>query len=126
MTVRILLDTHLLLWALGTPARLSDRARKLIMAGEVYVSAASIWEIGIKAALGKLTADPAEVLAALEPAGFLSLPITGEHAGAIVELPPIHRDPVDRMLIAQARYEPMRLLTNDAALAAYGEAVVVV
>lgn len=124
--MRILLDTHLLLWALATPARIPAEARKLLAASEVYVSAASIWEISIKSALGKLTADPGEVLAALEPAGFLSLPITGEHAARVVTLPSIHRDPFDRLLIAQARSEPMRLLTNDGALAAYGEAVLVV
>lgn len=124
--MRILLDTHLLLWALATPARIPAEARKLLAASEVYVSAASIWEISIKSALGKLTADPDEVLAALEPAGFLSLPITGEHAARVVTLPSIHRDPFDRLLIAQAQSEPMRLLTNDGALAAYGEAVLVV
>jgi PIN domain nuclease of toxin-antitoxin system len=124
--VRVLLDTHLLLWALSAPARLPPRARRLIQDADVYVSAASIWEISIKAALGKLTADPGEVLAALEPAGFLSLPIVGEHAARVLNLPPIHRDPFDRLLVAQALTEPMRLLTNDAVLGGYGEIVTVV
>ena len=66
--MRVLLDTHLLLWALGAPARLPPEARRIIRDAEVYVSAASIWEISIKTALGKLSADPQEVLAALEPA----------------------------------------------------------
>jgi len=92
----------------------------------VYVSAASIWEISIKAALGKLRANPQEVLDALEPAGFLSLSITGEHAARVAGLPTIHRDPFDRLLIAQALEEPMRLPTDDAVLGAYGEVVTVV
>ena len=70
--------------------------------------------------------DPQEVLAALEPAGFLCLPIAGEHAARVASLPSIHRDPFDRMLIAQALVEPMRLLTDDAILDAYGEIVTVV
>jgi PIN domain nuclease of toxin-antitoxin system len=124
--VRVLLDTHLLLWALSAPARLPPAARRLIQGADVYVSAASIWEISIKAALGKLRADPHEVLAALEPAGFLGLPIAGEHAARVASLPPVHRDPFDRLLIAQALVEPMRLLTDDKVLGAYGEIVTVV
>jgi PIN domain nuclease of toxin-antitoxin system len=124
--VRLLLDTHLLLWALSAPSRLPRRARSLIDSADVYVSAASIWEISIKAALGKLRADPHEVRATLPTAGFLELPITGEHAALVIGLPPIHRDPFDRLLIAQAQAEPMHLLTNDAALASYGDLVTVV
>lgn len=124
--VRIILDTHLLLWALSAPSKLPARARKLIADADVYVSAASIWEISIKAGLGKLSADPGEVLAALEPGGFLELPITGEHAARVKLLPQLHRDPFDRLLIAQALTEPMRLLTNDSALAGYGDIVSVV
>lgn len=124
--MRVLLDTHMLLWALGSPSKLPAAARKLIDDANVYVSAATIWEVSIKAALGKLSADPREVLAALEPAGFLELPVTGAHAARVVDLPAIHRDPFDRLLIAQALTEPMRLLTNDAALADYGDIVTVV
>ena len=124
--MRVLLDTHLLLWALGAPARLPARARRIIRDADVYVSAASIWEISIKAALGKLRADPHEVLAALDPAGFLGLSIAGGHAARVASLPQIHRDPFDRLLIAQALEEPMRLLTDDAVLGAYGEIVTVV
>ena len=126
MTVRVLLDTHLLLWALSAPARLPVAARRLIQDADVYVSAASIWEISIKAALGKLTADPQEVLAALEPAGFLSLPVAGVHAARVSSLPPVHRDPFDRLLVAQALVEPMRLISTDAALRGYGEIVTIV
>jgi PIN domain nuclease of toxin-antitoxin system len=122
--MRILLDTHLLLWSLSTPAKISLAARRLIRDAEVYVSAASIWEISIKSALGKLTARSSDILAAIDPAGFVLLPISGEHAAHVAHLPPHHRDPFDRLLVAQAQIEPMRLLSNDAALAAYGEAVV--
>jgi PIN domain nuclease of toxin-antitoxin system len=121
--VRLLLDTHLLLWALGQPSKLSAAARKQIEKADVYVSAASIWEISIKSALGKLKANPVDVLGAIEPAGFNLLPITGEHAANTAELPPHHKDPFDRMLIAQASCEPMILLTNDNILAHYGSFV---
>ncbi len=124
--MRLILDTHLLLWAFGQPDRLTAAARSQIEAAEVYVSAASIWEISIKAALGKLKADPAEILAAVEPAGFMLLDITGEHAARTMELPPRHKDPFDRILVAQASCEPMILLTNDVALADYGSLVEVI
>jgi PIN domain nuclease of toxin-antitoxin system len=123
--LRVLLDTHLLLWALSQPSKLSAVARKQIAAAEIYVSAASIWEISIKSALGKLAANPGEVLAAIEPAGFSMLPITGEHAARVADLPPLHRDPFDRMLVAQASVEPMLLLTNDEVLRGYGSIVTV-
>jgi PIN domain nuclease of toxin-antitoxin system len=124
--VRVLLDTHLLLWALGSPLKLSANTRKLVDTSEVYVSAASIWEISIKAALGKLKADAAEVLAAIQPAGLSLVPITGEHAARVARLPAHHTDPFDRILIAQAVTEPMILLTNDRALEPYGDLVRVV
>jgi len=92
----------------------------------VYASAASIWEISIKSALGKLEADPDDVLAGVEPAGFNHLPIVGGHAAKVAGLPPIHKDPFDRLLVAQARFEPMILLTDDALLGGYGEFVEVV
>ncbi len=125
MTARVLLDTHLLLWALAMPSRLPSSARRTINASEVYVSAASIWEVSIKAALGKLAAKSHDVLAAIKPAGFELLPITGEHAAEIAVLPLHHRDPFDRMLIAQARVEGMRLLSNDDSLRVYGDLVVI-
>jgi len=124
--MRVLLDTHLLLWALSSPEKLSKRARQRIESSDVYVSAASIWEISIKSALGKLQADPNEVLAGVEPAGFNHLPIVGGHAAKVVELPLIHKDPFDRLLVAQAKYEPMILLTDDEALGGYGDFVEVV
>ena len=124
--MRLLLDTYLLLWALSAPERLSKRTRQKIEASEVFASAASIWEISIKSALGKLEADPDEILAGVEPAGFNHLPIVGEHAAKVKELPPIHEDPFDRLLVAQARFEPMILLTDDDMLGGYGEFVEVV
>ena len=123
--MRILIDTHLLLWALAAPSKLSKTARQLIEKSEIYVSAASIWEISIKAALGKLAASSSDVLAAVEPAGFSLLAITGEHAAQVAALAPHHRDPFDRLLVAQAMAEPMRLVTNDEVLRAYGDFVII-
>lgn len=123
--MRVLLDTHLLLWALSQPSKLSTATRKQIIAAEVYVSAASIWEVSIKSALGKLAANASDVLAGIEPAGFTLLPISGEHAAKVAELPMLHKDPFDRMLVAQASLEPMLLLTNDEVLRGYGSFVAV-
>jgi PIN domain nuclease of toxin-antitoxin system len=89
------------------------------------VSAASIWEISIKAALGKLAVNSSEVLAAVDPVGFSLRPISGEHAADVAGLPLHHRDPFDRLLVAQARSEPMRLLSNDPLLRAYGDFVII-
>jgi PIN domain nuclease of toxin-antitoxin system len=121
--MRVLLDTHLLLWSLAQPERLPKAARTLIEESDVVVSAASIWEISIKASLGKLDAEPGRVLAAVEPAGFSLLGISGEHAAAVFGLAGHHRDPFDRLLVVQAQLEAMTLLTNDSALAAYGACV---
>lgn len=124
--MRVLLDTHLLLWALASPSRLPSKARQRIESSEVFASAASIWEISIKSALGKLEANPAEVLSGIEPAGFDHLHITGEHTAEVVNLPHLHKDPFDRLLVAQALVEKMILLTDDDTLAGYGNFVLVV
>jgi PIN domain nuclease of toxin-antitoxin system len=124
--MRLLLDTHVLLWALSQPAKLTAQTRKKINEAEVFVSAASIWEIGIKSALGKLNATAGEILAAVEPAGFKMLSITGEHAAKAAELPPLHKDPFDRLLAAQAATEPMILITNDRMLEGYGNFVTLI
>lgn len=124
--MRILLDTHIFLWSISSPSKLSTIARKQIDAAEVFVSAASIWEISIKCSIGKLKANPADVLAGVPSAGFTLLTVTGEHAAKVVELPHLHKDPFDRMLIAQATTEPMILLTNDELLQSYGSLVRVV
>lgn len=124
--MRILLDTHLLLWALASPSRLSAKARRRIESSEVFASAASIWEVSIKSALGKIEADPNEVLSGIEPAGFDHLHIIGEHAAQVAKLRPIHKDPFDRLLVAQAWVERMILLTDDDTLGDYGDFVEVV
>ena len=128
--MRLLVDTHLLLWAAAKSRRLPEEARRLIEdpANEVFYSAASFWEIAIKAALRRsdFKVDLALLRFALAGMGFVELPVRGTHAEKLTELPPIHRDPFDRMLIAQSLSEPLVLLTNDAALAGYGEGVKVV
>ena len=115
--MRLLLDTHVFLWALAGSPLLTDSARRIIEAAdEVYVSAVSIWEIAIKAWLGRIDADAGELAAAIEPSGFLELPIRVEHAVGVAALELHHSDPFDRLLIAQALAEPLKLLTADATL----------
>jgi PIN domain nuclease of toxin-antitoxin system len=125
--MRLLLDTHLLLWALIEPDRLSATARADIEApeNEVLFSAASIWEIAIKAALGRadFAVQPAEIVEAARDTGFIELPVTAAAALQVMALPPRHRDPFDRLLVAQAIIEPAMLYTADAALDAYSELV---
>ena len=121
--MRLLLDTHLLLWALSEPKRIGREGLALIARAEVYISAASIWEISIKSAQGKLKIKPLAVLLAVEPTGFSMLPITGEHATRVYDLGKHHNDPFDRLLVAQAQVESMILLTNDKVLAMYGSRV---
>jgi PIN domain nuclease of toxin-antitoxin system len=117
---RVLLDTQLVLWALAGNRRLPRAARRIIEDSDVVVSAASIWEIAIKAALGKLDADPTAVREALAPSGFDELPVTGAHAARVASLPFHHRDPFDRLLVAQSELEPLTLVTTDAQLRPYG------
>lgn len=119
-----LADTHALLWWLGDDERLSDRARDLIARGEVpvFFSAASVWEAEIKAAAGKLVI-PGDLVEALEADRFVELAITSRHAREAARLPLLHRDPFDRMLVAQARIERLTVLTTDPKIADYGAAV---
>ena len=125
--MRLLLDTHIFLWAVMDDKRLKKEARRIMQsAQEVYVSAASIWEISIKSALGKLNADPAALIAAIDDAGFLALPISIEHAAAVANLAHHHADPFDRMLIAQSITEPLHFLTADRELAAYSPLVLLI
>ena len=116
--MRLLLDTHVLLWAVLDDPRLTRAQREAIVAAELYLSAASVWEIGIKRALGKLDV-PDDVFAIASDAGCRPLPITWTHAEAAAALPPHHADPFDRMLVAQARCEGLHLASSDARLAAY-------
>lgn len=112
--MNILLDTHVLLWWLDDNPALSDKARVHISDGNnlIFVSAAVIWEIRIKESLGKLDIPP-DFRQVLEQQPFELLAITIEHAHAVGDLPPIHRDPFDRMLIAQAKTEGFTILTRD-------------
>ncbi len=123
---RLLLDTHVVLWWLSDDQRLGHEARRLIAnpGNHVAVSAASVWEMAIRSSIGKLSVPDGLEEAILE-CGFKPLAITMEHAARVGELPLLHRDPFDRMLIAQAQIEGLELLTADAGLRAYAVTVVV-
>lgn len=116
----LLLDTHALLWSVGDEDLLSPAAHEVLSAGvtPAYVSAASIWEIAIKRASGKLDA-PANLMDKVAAARFVELGITFEHALRAGALPSHHGDPFDRMIVAQAQSEGFTLITNDARIAAY-------
>jgi len=123
--VRVLLDTHILLWLVDGNARLTLEAKKLIREAErVYVSAASIWEISIKVRLGKLRADLDELIDEMQLNGFEELPVSARHAKEVAKLPLHHRDPFDRLFVAQAKTELLHLVTNDARLAPYSDLVI--
>lgn len=125
--MRLLLDTHALLWLMEGSPRLSSKTSALIQDAEaVYVSSASIWEIAIKWRIGKIKEDPEIVVEHLERAGLRELQVANRHAVAAGSLPLLHRDPFDRLLIAQAIVEPMRFVTADAQLKAYSELVIVI
>jgi len=121
--MRLLLDTHVLLWGLDNPARLGKKTRSLIERSQVLVSAASLWEISIKASLGKLKIKPQDVFDAIEPSGFDLLPVQAAHAIEVFSLGAVHGDPFDRLLVAQAMSERITLLTFDETLAGYGSPV---
>ena len=118
--MRLLLDTHVLLWWLDDSAALSEEARRAIGDPEnlVYVSAVSIWEVVIKRALGKLDI-PTKWADALTEEPFRRLPMTWEHALEVRNLPDVHRDPFDRLLIAQAKVEDLTFVTGDEVLLRY-------
>lgn len=128
--MRLLLDTHVLLWALADPDRLGIALRNLLEdpENEVMFSAASIWEIAIKSALGRadFAVRPEEVARGAILAGFAELPIRAEAAARVAHLPPHHRDPFDRLLVAQAMSGPLRLYTADPLLPPYSELVTLV
>ncbi len=128
--MRILLDTHMLLWALAEPERIPEDVREELIspANDVLFSAASIWEIAIKAQIGRLPLSmPLEAIAeAALASGFRELPIQALHAAAVYRLPLHHRDPFDRILVAQAITEPAHLYTVDRVLSQYSELVVMV
>lgn len=125
--MQILLDTHLFIWWLKNDSQLSKYARTAIANADiVFVSSVSIWEAAIKIQLGKLDANIRALVKAIESEGFTELPLQAKQAAMMVELPIIHRDPFDRMLIAQAISEPLRLLTSDKILKKYSELVEIV
>jgi PIN domain nuclease of toxin-antitoxin system len=121
--MKLLLDTHLLLWAAGHPDRLSAEARSLIdnPQNEVLFSAASLWEVAIKRGLGRddFKADARVLRRGLLDNGYSELPIVSDHVVAIESLPAIHKDPFDRVLVAQATVEGITLLTIDLLVAKY-------
>jgi PIN domain nuclease of toxin-antitoxin system len=117
--VRLLLDTHVLLWWLSQDPGLNDETKTLIRdTPDVYISVATTWELAIRQKIGKLTA-PDDLLARVESAGFTHLAISFNHAVTAGRLPLIHRDPFDRMLVAQARCEGLTLVTNDSEIQKY-------
>ena len=121
--MKVLLDTHVLLWAAGEQARLARDARELIedRDTELVFSAVSIWEVAIKNGLGRddFSVDPRLLRRGLLENGYTELAVTGSHAVAVDSLPPLHKDPFDRMLVAQAQVEGFLLLTADPAVASY-------
>lgn len=122
--MNLLLDSHIVLWWLSDDERLTHKARRLVeRADEVFVSAATTWELAVKASLGKLRM-PEGFLEVVEAQGFSHLPITPVHAMAVQNLPWHHRDPFDRILLAQAIVEGLRLLSVDEALTSYGTFVI--
>lgn len=125
--MNLLLDTHILLWAAGQPEKLSPTARDLLQdaANQLFFSPASLWEISIKQSLGRddFTVDVRRLWRLLLTNGYRELPISSDHAVAVHGLPPLHEDPFDRILLAQARVEGLELITADNALAAYGEGI---
>jgi PIN domain nuclease of toxin-antitoxin system len=118
--VRLLLDTHALLWALEAPASLRPDARAAIEnpRNPVLVSTASAWEMGVKVSVGKLRA-PHDLAAQLREKRFTTLPVTLEHGLRVGELPLLHKDPFDRLLVAQAQLEGLTIVTRDPRIAAY-------
>jgi PIN domain nuclease of toxin-antitoxin system len=121
--MKLLLDTHLLLWAAGQPERLSAAARRQLSnpKNELLFSAASLWEITIKKSLGRedFRVEPRLLRRGLLDNGYIELPVTSEHAVGVDSLPDLHKDPFDRILLAQALTEGITLLTADAQLARY-------
>ncbi|MEI2737034.1 MAG: type II toxin-antitoxin system VapC family toxin [Rhodoblastus sp.] len=128
--MRLLLDTHIAIWSLTDPDMLSSRVRALLSDpdNDVYISAASIWEIAIKHALGKRAGAPPfgaqEAIGVFSEVGYDFLAVSPDHAAAVETLPMHHADPFDRLLVAQALIEPMRLVTADPMVARYSDTTI--
>jgi len=125
--LKLLIDTHILLWVMQDARQLGRAARRLLNeADAIHVSSVSLWEIAIKTALGKLRVDQGELDTQLDKIGFAPLPVTWAHTRGLRSLPLLHGDPFDRMLVAQALSEPLHLLTHDVALRPYSDLVIVI
>ena len=123
--MRVLLDTNILYWWFYDTPRLSPSTLALVQQAEaVFVSSASLWEIAIKFRLGKIKSHPGELLELIKPTDFIELPVTFDHTARVADLPLLHADPFDRLLIAQAIREPLHLITSDRHLRQYSDLVI--
>lgn len=126
--MNVLLDTHVALWAITDSPRLTKKARELIESpkSSVWISAATVWEIAIKHSLGRgdMPVSGPDALRYFSESGYRFLAVEPEHAAAVEELPAHHQDPFDRMLVAQAIVEPMRLITHDPMVARYSDTII--
>lgn len=126
--MNILLDTHVALWAITDSPKLPKRAREMIESpkSSVWISAATVWEIAIKHSLGRgdMPVSSQDVLRYFRESGYRFLPIEPEHAAGVEDLPAHHADPFDRILVAQALAEPMRLMTHDPMVARYSDTII--
>ncbi len=128
--MNILLDTHVALWAIADSPGMPPEARRLILdtGNNIFVSAASIWEIAVKHGFDKrsMPISAREALRYFQESGYFILPVAAEHAAFVETLPPLHKDPFDRILVTQALLEPLRLLTHDKAVSKYSDTIVLV
>jgi PIN domain nuclease of toxin-antitoxin system len=126
--LNLLLDTHVALWAISGSPKLPDKARELIQSSTttVWVSTANVWEIAIKRALGRgdMPVSSQDAVRFFRESGYRFLNIEPEHAMAVEDLPAHHHDPFDRILVAQALVEPMRLMTHDPLVALYSDTII--
>ncbi|MBA5685931.1 type II toxin-antitoxin system VapC family toxin [Rugamonas apoptosis] len=126
--MNLLLDTHVALWAIADSPKLTQTARDLILSPStiVWISTASMWEIAIKHALGRgdVPISSQDAARYFRASGYRFLPVVAEHAIAVEDLAALHSDPFDRMLVAQAMVEPMRLMTHDVQMAAYSDTII--
>lgn len=126
--MNLLLDTHIALWSIADSPKLPQMARDLILSPKtnVWVSAANVWEIAIKHSLGRgdMPVSSQDAVRYFQESGYRFLPVEVEHAAAVEDLPAHHQDPFDRILIAQALVEPMRLITHDPLVALYSDTII--
>jgi PIN domain nuclease of toxin-antitoxin system len=126
--LNLLLDTHVALWAITDSPKLPKKAREMIESpkSSVWISAATVWEIAIKHGLGRgdMPVSSQDALSYFRESGYRFLPVEPEHAAAVEDLPAHHADPFDRILIAQALVEPMRLITRDPMVARYSDTII--